>query len=128
MLCSQVDELKTELSLEKLNYTKLKSESEREAANHKHEAQKLTREINTMNTSLDSFRTQKSELSKDVEVSKVRLAELQARLSEAQTEITSHKEKEKVCFSYHLSLPTLCIQNHFHRLIFDRRMSCCNHY
>lgn len=88
--------MKTELSLEKLNHTKLKSESEREAANHKHEAQKLSREITTLNTSLDSLRTQKSEFSKDVEVSKVRLAELQARLSEAQSEITSHKEKEKV--------------------------------
>ena len=128
MLCSQVDELKTELSLEKLNYTKLKSESEREAANHKHEAQKLTREINTMNTSLDSLRTQKSELSKDVEVSKVRLAELQARLSEAQTEITSHKEKEKVCFTFYLLCLHYIILYRFHRLIIDRRMSCSNHY
>lgn len=45
---------------------------------------------------LEQLRGQKSEFSKDIEVSKVKLAEVQARLNEAQSDIISHKDKEKV--------------------------------
>lgn len=91
-----MDELKTELSLDKLNYSKLKSESERDLANSVHESNRLTRENAAVTSSLENIRAQKAELSKDVEVSKVRIAELQARLSEAHSEIVNHKDKEKV--------------------------------
>ena len=45
---------------------------------------------------MDTLKGQKSELSKDVEVLKVKLAELQARLSEAHSSIEQYREKEKV--------------------------------
>lgn len=96
IILSQLEDMKAELSVEKLNHTKLKSDSEREAATHKHEANKLQREVAMLSESLESLRNTKSELSKDVEVYKVKLAELQARLSDAQSDITNHKEKEKV--------------------------------
>ncbi|XP_067930296.1 early endosome antigen 1-like [Watersipora subatra] len=91
----QIDELKTELSIEKLNYSKLKSDGERDIATHKHQSEKFEREVATLSASVDSLTAQKAELSKDVEVFKVKLAELQARLAEAQSTIAQHREKEK---------------------------------
>lgn len=91
-----MEELKADLSVERLNVTKLKSDGEREASSHKHETGKLHREVKLLTESVDTLRNQKAELSKDLEVSKVKLAEVQARLTDAQTEIAGHREKEKV--------------------------------
>jgi len=91
--------LKTNLSLSQLEYNKLKSENERDATNHSHEVSKLSREVTSLTDSLEAFRSQKADLSKDVEVYKVKLAELQARLSETQSDLSSHKEKEKVFYT-----------------------------
>lgn len=92
----QIEDLKAQLSIEKLNHTKLKSDGERESSTHKHEIKRLQHENKALTDNLESLKTQKSELSKDVEVSKVKLAELQARLADTQSDLTSHKEKEKV--------------------------------
>lgn len=51
-----------------------------------------------MSKTTDTLREQKSELVKDVEVLKVKLAELQTRLTEAQSSISQHKDKENVSY------------------------------
>ena len=89
------------MSIEKLNYNKLKSDGERETATYKHQTNKQNREIDTLTNTVETLKSHKSELSKDVEVLKVKLADLQARLSETQSSLEHHKDKEQVMLYIH---------------------------
>lgn len=80
----------------------MKSDSERESSSLRHLIAKGERELAACTESVEGLKTQKAELNKDLEVAKVKLAELQARLSDAQSTIQSYREKEKVSLQYTL--------------------------